>query len=85
MSQAQGSNGGTQRGWTSVVASGTSAGTGTNTSSSVFAPKPSTSLTEAPGSSAHSLTLGAGSSLSRTASPAHVPSEPVPEDWEDDV
>ena len=92
------SNVSTQRGWTSVVTSGTStsaaaaaAVVNTSTHSSVLAPKPTTSSTsssEVPPVS-HGSTLGGvvGSSLSRTVSPAllQVPSEPVPEDWEDDV
>ena len=91
-SQGSSSNAPTQRGWTSVVASGPSTSTSTssavanNTSTSVFAPKPSSSEV-LPVSSSHSSTLGVvvGSSLSRTVSPAHFPnSEPVPEDWEDD-
>ena len=84
-SQTQGSssNAPPKRGWTSVVASGASTSTSTSSSaaadntsthsSSVLAPKPTTSLEVV------------GSSLSRTVSPAHFPSEPVPEDWEDDV
>lgn len=87
--QTQGfSNAPKQRGWTSVVASGastSSAAAAANTSthsSSVFAPKPTSS--EEPVSNSSTLG-GVGSSLSRTVSPAHFPSEPVPEDWEDDV
>ena len=95
--QTQGSlsNAPTQRGWTSVVTSGSSTSsiannTSTHSSSSVFAPKPNTTTSSevvAPVSS-HSSTLGVvGSSLSRTVSPAQfaTTSEPVPEDWEDDV
>lgn len=77
--QAQGST------WTSVVASGassTSTAANTGSNSSVFMPIPTSSS----GLVAHSSTLGTGSaSLSRTVSPAQFPSEPVPEDWEDDV
>ena len=90
--QGPSSNAPTQRGWTSVVASGAStssvaANNTSNHSSSVFAPKPTTSSSEVLPGPSHSSTLGVvGSSLSRTASPAHLPtSEPVPEDWEDDV
>lgn len=87
---AQGSsNAHTQRGWTSVVTSGASistsaANTSTHPSSSVFAPKP-TSSEVVPVSNSSTLG-GAGSSLSRTVSPAHFPiSDSVPDDWEDDV
>ena len=94
--QGPSSNAPTQRGWTSVVASGASASstssvaanyTSNTHSSSVFAPKPTTSSSEGLPGSSHSSTLGVvGSSLSRTASPSHFPtSEPIPEDWEDDV
>ena len=93
--QGSSSNAPTQRGWTSVVTSGSSTSsiannTSTHSSSSVFAPKPNTTTSSevvVPVSS-HSSTLGvAGSSLSRTVSPAQfaTTSEPVPEDWEDDV
>ena len=93
--QTQGSsNAPTQRGWTSVVTSGASTSSIANNtsthSSSVFAPKPNTTTSSevvVPVSS-HSSTLGVvGSSLSRTVSPAQfaTTSEPVPEDWEDDV
>ena len=93
--QGSSSNAPTQRGWTSVVTSGASTSliannTSTHSSSSVFAPKPNTTTSSevvVPVSS-HSSTLGvAGSSLSRTVSPAQfaTTSEPVPEDWEDDV
>ena len=96
-SQGSSSNAPVQRGWTSVVASGASSSSSaaannasTQSSSSMFTPKPTTSSASPkvlPVSS-HNLTLGVlvvGSSLSRTVSPAHIPSEPVPEDWEDDV
>ena len=92
--QGSSSNAPTQRGWTSVVTSGVSTSsiannTSTHSSSSVFAPKPNTTTSsEVVPVSSHSSTLGvAGSSLSRTVSPAQfaTTSEPVPEDWEDDV
>ena len=95
----------TQRGWTSVVASGASTSSSSSaanntqsTHSSVFAPKPSTTSSSSEvvvpvshssilgaGSRTVSPALGVGSSLSRTVSPAQLPSKPVPEDWEDDV
>ena len=85
-SQGSTSNATIQRGWTSVVAFGASTSSAasaanTNTHSS------SSSEVVLPVSS-YSSTLGGGvvgSNLSRTASPAHITSEPVPEDWEDDV
>ena len=93
--QTQGSlsNAPTQRGWTSVVTSGSSTSsiannTSTHSSSSVFAPKPNTTTSsEVVPVSSHSSTLGVvGSSLSRTVSPAQfATTRPVPEDWEDDV
>jgi len=88
-----------QRGWTSVVASGTSSSSSTSTSAaatastttttthhSLVAPKPTTT-------SSLEVLLGGSSSghvSSRTVSPAAnvrvgSSSEPVPEDWEDDV
>ena len=91
--QGSSSNAPTQRGWTSVVTSGASTSSVVNNTSthtsSVFAPKPNTtSSSEVVPVSSHSSTLGVvGSSLSRTVSPAQfaTTSEPVPEDWEDDV
>ena len=91
--QGSSSNAPTQRGWTSVVTSGSSTSSVVNNTSthtsSVFAPKPNTtSSSEVVPVSSHSSTLGvAGLSLSRTVSPAQfaTTSEPVPEDWEDDV
>ena len=91
--QGSSSNAPTQRGWTSVVTSGSSTSSIANNtsthSSSVFAPKPNTATSsEVVPVSSYSSTLGvAGSSLSRTVSPAQfaTTSEPVPEDWEDDV
>lgn len=93
-SQGSSSNAPTQRGWSSVVTSGASTSSlvavNTGTQSSVLVPKPTTTSSSSSSSEvlpvSHDSTLGGvGSNLSRTVSPAHFPSEPVPEDWEDDV
>jgi len=87
--QVQGS---TQRGWTSVVASGASStlpAVKTSSNPSVSTPIPKSSSEVSVSGlvvAGQSSTLGAGStSLSRTVSPARFPSESVPEHWEDDV
>ena len=82
-SQGSSSNVPIQRGWTSVVTSGAS--TSSSAANNTITTHSSSSSVLAPTKPSSSEVLVVGSSLSRTVSPAHLPSEPVPEDWEDDV